>query len=45
MCAESLWWRCHRRLVADAAMILAGADVDGAHRDSSQAARKHSPLS
>ncbi len=22
MCAESLWWRCHRRLVADAATLL-----------------------
>lgn len=22
MCAESLWWRCHRRLVADAAVLL-----------------------
>lgn len=22
MCAESLWWRCHRRLLADAAVLL-----------------------
>ena len=22
MCAESLWWRCHRRFVADAAVLL-----------------------
>ena len=22
MCAESVWWRCHRRLVADAATLL-----------------------
>ena len=27
MCAETLWWRCHRRLVADAAVLLAGAGV------------------
>jgi uncharacterized protein (DUF488 family) len=27
MCAESLWWRCHRRLLADAAVLLRGADV------------------
>ena len=27
MCAESLWWRCHRRLIADAATLLFGADV------------------
>ncbi len=26
MCAETLWWRCHRRLVADAA-VLAGTEV------------------
>jgi uncharacterized protein (DUF488 family) len=34
MCAETLWWRCHRRLVADT-LTLRGADVvhllDGAH--------------
>ena len=22
MCSESLWWRCHRRLLADAAVLL-----------------------
>ena len=27
MCAESLWWRCHRRLPADAAVLLRGAAV------------------
>jgi uncharacterized protein (DUF488 family) len=27
MCAESLWWRCHRRLVADAAVLGGGACV------------------
>jgi uncharacterized protein (DUF488 family) len=27
MCSESVWWRCHRRLVADAAMLLHGRDV------------------
>ncbi len=26
MCAETLWWRCHRRLIADAA-TLEGVDV------------------
>jgi uncharacterized protein (DUF488 family) len=26
MCAETLWWRCHRRLIADAA-TLHGAQV------------------
>ncbi|HEX6236499.1 MAG TPA: DUF488 domain-containing protein [Acidimicrobiales bacterium] len=28
MCAESLWWRCHRRLIADAAVLLAHAEVE-----------------
>ena len=27
MCAESLWWRCHRRLIADAATLLHGVEV------------------
>jgi uncharacterized protein (DUF488 family) len=27
MCAESLWWRCHRRLIADAAVLLREVDV------------------
>jgi uncharacterized protein (DUF488 family) len=27
MCSESLWWRCHRRLVADFAAAARGADV------------------
>jgi uncharacterized protein (DUF488 family) len=27
MCAETLWWRCHRRLLADVAVLLRGVDV------------------
>jgi uncharacterized protein (DUF488 family) len=27
MCSESVWWRCHRRLIADAAVLLRGAEV------------------
>ncbi|MGB8798125.1 MAG: DUF488 domain-containing protein [Candidatus Aquilonibacter sp.] len=27
MCSESLWWRCHRRLIADAATLLYDAKV------------------
>lgn len=27
MCSESLWWRCHRRLIADAATLLHGVEV------------------
>ena len=27
MCSETLWWRCHRRLIADALALIYGADV------------------
>jgi uncharacterized protein (DUF488 family) len=27
MCSESVWWRCHRRLLADAAVLVGGASV------------------
>ena len=27
MCSESVWWRCHRRLVADAAALLHDVEV------------------
>ena len=27
-CSETLWWRCHRRLIADAAMLIGGATVE-----------------
>ncbi|MCV7418531.1 DUF488 domain-containing protein [Mycolicibacterium litorale] len=27
MCSESVWWRCHRRLVADVAVLRFRADV------------------
>jgi uncharacterized protein (DUF488 family) len=27
MCSESVWWRCHRRLVADAAVLLRDTPV------------------
>lgn len=26
-CAETLWWRCHRRLIADAIVLLHGGSV------------------
>ena len=37
MCSETLWWRCHRRLIADAAVLLHKVEVwhlmhDGALR-------------
>ncbi len=27
LCSESLWWRCHRRLLADHLVLAGGADV------------------
>ncbi|MGR4064270.1 MAG: DUF488 family protein, partial [Vulcanimicrobiaceae bacterium] len=27
MCSETLWWRCHRRLISDAAMLVHGTEV------------------
>ena len=27
MCAESVWWRCHRRIIADFAVLVGGARV------------------
>lgn len=27
MCSESVWWRCHRRLIADVATLVHGLDV------------------
>ena len=28
MCSESVWWRCHRRLLADHLVLVRGIDVD-----------------
>ncbi|MGK5739171.1 DUF488 domain-containing protein [Micromonospora sp. URMC 103] len=28
MCSESVWWRCHRRLIADVAVLGHGVPVD-----------------
>ncbi len=27
MCSETVWWRCHRRLISDAAVLLHGVPV------------------
>jgi uncharacterized protein (DUF488 family) len=27
LCSETLWWRCHRRLIADATVLLGGVPV------------------
>jgi uncharacterized protein (DUF488 family) len=41
MCAESLWWRCHRRLIADAATLLHGVEVRHVMPDGRQ--QEHRP--
>ncbi len=28
MCAESVWWRCHRKLIADFLLLARGIDVE-----------------
>lgn len=40
MCAESLWWRCHRRIIADH-LLAAGEDVRHIMTTSIQPARLH----
>ena len=34
ICSESVWWRCHRRLIADAATLLHGVEVRHLMHDS-----------
>ena len=41
MCSESVWWRCHRRLVADAALLLRRLDV--AHLAHTGKTTEHEP--
>lgn len=41
MCSETLWWRCHRRLIADALVLL--HDVDVLHLLHSGAPQPHRP--
>ena len=43
MCAESLWWRCHRRLVADHAVLLDGFAVEHVFHDRSVKAHAPTP--
>ena len=33
LCAESVWWRCHRRLVADHLVLVVGAKVEHLFHD------------
>ena len=43
MCAETLWWRCHRRLIADAATILSGTEVRHLGHDGRLSAHQLTP--
>jgi uncharacterized protein (DUF488 family) len=43
MCSESLWWRCHRRLVADFAAVARGADVRHLMHDGRLEAHRPTP--
>ena len=43
MCAEGLWWRCHRRLVADA-LLLRGWDVVHIAPDATTTAHELTPF-
>ena len=41
LCAETLWWRCHRRLLADFLVLVRGVDV--LHRIPGSAPTPHRP--
>ena len=43
MCAESLWWRCHRRLLADHLVLVEGVPVDHVLPGGRLAAHRPSP--
>ncbi len=40
MCSEALWWRCHRRLIADAAVLTRGVAVQDLFHDDKLAAHR-----
>jgi uncharacterized protein (DUF488 family) len=33
MCSESVWWRCHRRLLADHLVLVQGCDIEHVMHD------------
>ena len=43
MCSESLWWRCHRRLVADFAAVARGIEVRHLMHDGRLEAHRPTP--
>lgn len=42
MCSEFVWWRCHRRLVADAAVLVHGLPVEHVMPDGRRTAHEPS---
>ncbi|GGO26595.1 hypothetical protein GCM10010116_53380 [Microbispora rosea subsp. aerata] len=43
MCAEAVWWRCHRRIIADFAVLVRGARV--LHLSHEGSLSEHAPTS
>jgi len=43
MCSESLWWRCHRRLLADFVSVARGVEVRHLMHDGRVEAHRLSP--
>ena len=43
MCSESVWWRCHRRLLADHLVLVAGVAVEHLFHDGRTAAHAPTP--
>ena len=43
MCSESLWWRCHRRLLADFVAVASGTEVRHLMHDGRTEAHRPSP--
>ncbi|HMF04830.1 MAG TPA: DUF488 domain-containing protein [Acidimicrobiia bacterium] len=43
MCAESLWWRCHRRLLADSVVLVRGTPVEHLFHDARVEAHRPTP--
>ncbi len=43
MCSESLWWRCHRRLIADDAVLVTGVSVPHLMHDGGLEPHRPSP--
>lgn len=43
MCAESLWWQCHRRLLSDALVLLRSVGVFHLFHDGRQAPHRPTP--